>query len=183
MRDYVRADDPDNGSQDLYFIVVDTPRRGRIMRYEDTLTIGDTFLAGDASFGGVTYVDEGQGEGTDELLVVLSDNAGNVVATPRIVFNIAEGFITSTEDLQSDEALGLHLAPNPTRGWSRLLWDEPSAGGTLTLFDLQGRSQWQRSVNPGRVEEQLDLSSYPAGVYILHYRGVEGTRSLRVVRE
>ncbi len=180
-RSVISANDADNSAGDLEFIIVTEPTRGHIERYGEELKVGDRWTQADAQVGGVTYVDDdGVVGGTDEMKIVLSDNSGNLIATPTIFFEIDENFVVSTENIEQAN-IEMLLAPNPTRDFTTVRWGAPSQGGQLNIFDNQGRLIAQQAVANGQREAQLDMSSMARGFYHVNYRGEEGTRTLRLV--
>lgn len=84
--------------------------------------------------------------------------------------------ITDTEDL--DISAAFRAFPNPTRGIIQL--SIPFAAGTLTLFDMYGQVLTQHAY-----QQTLDLSSYPAGIYVINWQAENGGSSqlMRIVKE
>jgi hypothetical protein len=101
------------------------------------------------------------------------DEAGNrisrtiVLATPNLRSGATDTDATSPLEEQPAAGLQLVIYPNPTAG---LLQVELSGMATdetaqLALFDLQGENLLQTTVTSQIVP--VDMSKYPAGVYLL----------------
>ncbi|MEL6652303.1 MAG: T9SS type A sorting domain-containing protein, partial [Bacteroidota bacterium] len=69
----------------------------------------------------------------------------------------------------SSDGLGLSLSPNPTTGPLRVSWEGLSeyTSGDLQILDLQGRSLLRRTLDLNQREFAADLSTFPAGVYVI----------------
>ncbi len=179
---FLRASDPDNSVSDLRYIIVKAPTRGHIEKYGVPLQVGDSWTQAQSQTAGVTYVDDLGVPGTDEMSVVLTDNSGNLIATPVINFDIANNYTTSTKE-SVEAVVDMSLAPNPTSSTSRVQWTHPSAGGELRVFDMQGRLMHRRAVEQGLQAVDLEVGQWPAGMYVVAYRGKDGARALRLAVE
>lgn len=99
--------------------------------------------------------------------------------------------ITLTVDLDvaTDEATevleGLNVFPNPTSGLLELRLDLNRATElTAEVYDLTGRRMMTKSL--GRqlsLNEQLDFSSLPNGVYLLRLQAGDAARTVRVIKQ
>ncbi len=180
LTEYLNAADPDNGPDDLEYIIVAEPKRGHIELNGRRLEKGSRFNQAQVQSAQVTYVDDANTIGVDSMRIVLTDNAGGIVATPRIDFMIDPNNVTGVEESAS---VGMTLAPNPAGSWSRLRFTTPSEGGQLTILDAQGRRIHTQRVNVGQSEIDIDAAAYPVGIYLVDYRGAEGVRTMRLVRQ
>ena len=178
---YLTADDPDTEVASLTYIVVDTPRLGHLELYGERLRIGARFTQGAVFDSGLTYVSDGDTEGDDEMRIVLTDNAGNLIATPTVTFEIRDGAVTDLEE--AGATVAMTLAPNPTGDRSRLRFGTPSRGGEVLVLDAQGRAVERLAVAPGTTSLDVDAVGYAPGIYLVAYRGADGTRTLRLVRQ
>jgi len=180
-RDAISANDPDNSVSELEFIVVTQPTRGHLELYGTTLNIGDRWSQAQAQVGGLVYVDdEGTTAGTDSMTIVLTDNSGNLIATPTIFFEINDTYVVSNENIET-ASIEMLLAPNPTQDVTTVRWGSPSKGGQLNIVDGRGRLVAQQLIADGQRDAQLDMSAMARGIYLVNYRGEEGTRTLRLV--
>ena len=74
---------------------------------------------------------------------------------------------------RSLDLLPLQLAPNPASNLVTITAPEP--GGTLEVFDLQGRV-WKKTSVPG-YEYSLETASWPAGSYWVLWKGRDGRQA------
>ncbi len=177
---FMSASDADNPSEQLEYVLVDTPSRGHIELYGVRLNVGDRWTQAQSQSGGLTYVDDGDMPGRDSMRIVLFDNAGNLIATPKVEFEIDPTHTTGIEQLPE---VSLTLYPNPTGSLSRLSFTAPSEGGLVTVYDVNGRRLSQLVVAPGQRELDIDATDLAAGLYLVDYRGAEGVRTLRLLRQ
>ena len=115
--EYLDANDPDDDRAQLYYIIVEAPALGHVEQYGNRLRVGSRFTMGNVLDAGITYVHDGEEPGTDVMRVVMSDDAGNLIATPEVVFEIGDAAVTGVGE---ERGVDLHLAPNPAAGISRL---------------------------------------------------------------
>lgn len=86
------------------------------------------------------------------------------------IVDVDEDMIVSTSS-PSAEALPLQLYPNPTTSTLYLKAKLPSqASALLTVQDAMGRELLRQPLPAGRVQHELDVSAWPAGVYFLRLR-------------
>lgn len=178
--EYLDASDPDNGVTELTYIVVEAPSQGHLELRGQRLRVGSRFDQGAILDAGVTYVHDGDAEGTDEMRIVLSDNAGNLIATPTVTFEIRDDAVTGVEELN---AFAMTLAPNPAAEVTRVRFGTASQGGALTVTDLQGRALARFPVAAGATGLDVDVADYAPGLYLVSYRGEDGARTLRLARQ
>jgi hypothetical protein len=58
-------------------------------------------------------------------------------------------------------------------------------GATVQVFDIAGRLVENLQIPEGEESLMVDVSTYPPGIYVLHWKGVNGTaenRRLAVLR-
>lgn len=78
------------------------------------------------------------------------------------------------------QGLAVALYPNPTTG--RLLVELPAGPATVRVLSALGQLLQERTAPTGH-SIQLDLSAYPAGVYVVQISTAGGTTTRRVVRQ
>ncbi|MDO7853218.1 T9SS type A sorting domain-containing protein [Hymenobacter convexus] len=70
------------------------------------------------------------------------------------------------------------LHPNPAAEAATLTLAQPArAGQTLRLTDALGRAVWQASVAAGQTALTVPLAEQPAGLYLLHLSGSNGSKA------
>jgi hypothetical protein len=76
------------------------------------------------------------------------------------------------------------LFPNPVQHQTALLFNEPLTSKTnLMLFNSNGQTVLQQQLNKGTRQHTLDLSKYPAGIYMLQLQNNNRTETIRVVKQ
>lgn len=83
-------------------------------------------------------------------------------------------------------ALGMKLHPNPNSGRCLIELEIPTSGvGTLMVHDISGRTilREMAAVTPGSFHRSIDLTSQPAGVYLVEFRLGDRVWQGRVVVE
>jgi len=79
----------------------------------------------------------------------------------------------------------LRVFPNPTSGLLELSLDlERATDLDAEIYDLTGRRMITRALGRQlRLNEQLDLSALPNGVYLLRIRAGDAARTVRVIKQ
>ncbi|MEO0731788.1 MAG: T9SS type A sorting domain-containing protein [Bacteroidota bacterium] len=119
---------------------------------------------------------DGLAEG--ELSVIVTDVAG---CRDTVFFTVDQ--TTSAEDPNGLLA-GLKAQPNPTTSTVDLRLDLPEVRSLqASVFDLTGRQLFFRDLGRQRLlNERIDFSSFPAGIYLLRLQADDAARTLRVIR-
>ena len=98
--------------------------------------------------------------------------------------NIYYDEVTDTEYVRPTDLAGLEIYPNPTPNVVQVHLPDLTQRASLEVLDLTGRIL---DIVPadGQPTVQLDLSDYPAGMYLIQYRTAFGalTHRERVVRQ
>ena len=92
-----------------------------------------------------------------------------------------EAMAVSYEDRLGERKVLIY--PNPTQGWLRIEFQEYGElrGARMLLYDIQGRLL--RQINHVEPSNILDLSQYPAGMYILQMIEGAGKNEWKIVKE
>jgi hypothetical protein len=109
--------------------------------------------------------------------VMVTDAVG---CTDEVSFRIS--FPVATND-PADLLTDLRVFPNPTSGLLEVKLELPEASALrATVYDLTGRQlQAYDFGRQLRLNEQLDFSAYPAGIYLLRLHTADAARTVRVV--
>lgn len=109
--------------------------------------------------------------------VTVTDALG---CTDNIAFEVDFG-----TDAEDPEGLlsSLNVSPNPTSGLLNLRLELPESSElTATIYDLTGRELLRRDFGRSRLlNEGLELSNFPAGIYLLRVNTGLAARTVRVV--
>ncbi|MCK9558241.1 MAG: T9SS type A sorting domain-containing protein [Candidatus Cloacimonetes bacterium] len=99
----------------------------------------------------------------ESLDIVFSDGAAFVeehIANP-----------SATDDEIQIPAFALHIYPNPVRSQLKISSALPSAT-SAAIYNLRGQKLQDLRFESGKSESILDLSHYPAGIYLLKGKGI-----------
>lgn len=102
------------------------------------------------------------------------------VTTPKGCSNTSSPFlITATEPVAEP---GLSVSPNPSSGVVviRTSYVPPFA---LRLTNLTGQTLWQKAVTSREREHTLDVSAWPAGLYLLRLESDTGGQTVKMLVE
>ncbi|GJM32166.1 MAG: hypothetical protein DHS20C18_11670 [Saprospiraceae bacterium] len=115
-------------------------------------------------------------EGTYFWRVTALNNCGGATAAP---LNFVYDITNQTSELNGKT---INIMPNPTRGQLQILLSN-GAGNDLKvdLFSIDGRQLQQHEFENGQLNMQLNLTNYPAGVYLLRMTEGKASVSQRIV--
>ncbi len=134
----------------------------------------------------------GNGWGSACYLIDLSAYAGqqgirlafesyNRHANNLFIDNIAISRTTGIPET-SATTTSFYAYPNPTNGLFTLVGGKQSEQGQLQIFNDQGSFVMSRVVNAGNnLVEQIDLTSFPKGIYLIRLAGNSSVKTCRVV--
>ena len=139
---------------------------------------------------------------TDTFMTDIHAPNGKVIYMVRAVklqqtasgtyFNLSQGImdtLTSVSGIAYTQATinELSIYPNPSQGRYILQWDGSSeiANGILTVTDITGRAVLSRNEAELNYQHaiQLDISSKPAGVYLIHLQTGNSSYTGRVIKQ
>ncbi len=174
----LRAEDPNNGPEQLTFTLMTLPEFGRLEKNGVTLNLGDTFTQTDLNSGAVRYFDGNNATRPDNFRFSVTDGEGGLVVGQ---FNIASLSIGTKE---AANALDFGLAPNPTSGLTRLVFGESLRAETrVILFDVAGRQVAAWTTPPGSTDLLMNVGHLPSGIYAVKVRNAERSGSKVLVVE
>ena len=113
-----------------------------------------------------------------EYSLTVTDAFGCTEET-TVTIDLTDGVDEATEVLE-----GVSVFPNPTAGRLELRLDLPAATYLrATVYDLTGRQLLDRDYGSQlQLSETLDLSAYPAGVYLLRVQADNAAKTIRVMK-
>lgn len=68
----------------------------------------------------------------------------------------------------------LHIFPNPASEIVHFKYQPSNTRYQLSIYDLYGRKQYEKTIPKGQERTKIDISTYPAGVYIAVLKGEGG---------
>ena len=97
------------------------------------------------------------------------------------------GFVGVTSDHEETiETSTLKVFPNPTTDFLRVeIKTAETEGIQMILRNALGQPLWVRSLTPiaGHIQEQLDLSQIPSGIYFIEIKGTSSSNTEKIIRE
>ncbi|MCB0705821.1 MAG: T9SS type A sorting domain-containing protein [Saprospiraceae bacterium] len=124
--------------------------------------------------------------GENAAVVALSDQCYSLSSTFITVVRVDSGpnCFVSTFENQALSAF-MRLSPNPVSDQLRLeieFYDRPSGLVSLSIHDVVGKEVFTKIINDQAIQEELiDVSNFPAGVYILSLRDGKRINSKRFI--
>lgn len=107
-------------------------------------------------------------------------------ANPVVLTNTAETAVLEPVGVLSPvEAPVFLVQPNPTTGICTLRLTQPAKqDALLEVLDTQGRRMCRLAISPGIQEHTIDLSDFPAGLYLIRLlQAGQGIAAVRIVRQ
>lgn len=113
------------------------------------------------------------------------DNSGNrisreIILSTRSMGNESDNFITYN-DMIDEKTITIH--PNPTRGQLKVEIPDYKTGEQceLSIFSIDGKIMM--STKPYDIITDLDISTYPNGIYILNIQIGESVSSWKIIKK
>jgi hypothetical protein len=117
-----------------------------------------------------------------EGAVAIPSSNSTISSTPIVVFDGC----TFTSGLASmgRSSRKVSVRPNPNTGLFAMAFQDPlQAESFYSVYDTMGRLLYQRPLSTGEQTEQVDLSRFGKGTYVIKFTDKEGTCFERVVVE
>ena len=90
--------------------------------------------------------------------------------------------ITSVQDHRGRRLMQLHIHPNPNTGRFTVEFPDPlTVDSFYSVYDAVGRLLFQRPLVKGRETEEIDLSQFGKGTYLIRFNMPEAVSQERVV--
>jgi subtilisin-like proprotein convertase family protein len=173
--------DPDNPPAEVYFVVVEEPKHGKLQLVGDDIPVGGAFNQSAINGWVVEYVHTGPDSiSMDYFLYTVTDNEGGWLGIDTFHISISEDNVVAVD--QATPAPGFDFFPNPAQQQLTVVLDANEQDRMqLRLVDLRGATirEW-RELFPGK--QTLFLPSLHAGMYFLELRSQRGvvTKKLQI---
>ena len=173
------AEDVDNTPGELVYTLVEAPTKGRLLRFGNPLTVGQTFTQQDIFGSAVTYQHDGTAEEADLFTFTVSDGTGGWLGTPVYNIVISEDAIVSTSETEADQSIGLF--PNPASDQVNISFKSPMQNVNLSIYNIQGQKIQQKQIEniSSNQRETLNTAAIPNGIYFLELQ----SDAVRVVKK
>ncbi len=97
-------------------------------------------------------------------------------------WNSCESCLVNTNDLVINPNL-VRINPNLVRDFAQLTFEPQVGRKQVELWDLNGKLIWQRAIDRGQDQLNLDLSSYQSGIYLVRVRTDEMIVTKRMIKQ
>ncbi|MGH1436285.1 MAG: reprolysin-like metallopeptidase [Lewinella sp.] len=163
---FLAVEDDSQNAFELEYTVVSEPTAGELYFLDQQLFVGDIFRQSSLDAGNVYYVNTDNSVTEDNFTFVVQDGTGGFLPVTTFTIDILDACVTSNENLAAAEAFRLY--PNPTKGQVVLQWSEATTQDyRLLVYNLQAQLLQQAQVANGTLQHNLDLSTLPAGIYLI----------------
>lgn len=168
------AEDVDNTPGELIYTLVEAPTKGRLLRFGNPLSVGQTFTQQDIYGSSVTYQHDGTDEEADLFTFTVSDGTGGWLGTPVYNILISEDAIVSTSETEADQSIGLF--PNPANDQINISFKTPMQNVNLSIYNIQGQKIQEQLIENIRTNqrETLNTTMIPNGIYFLELQSDAG---------
>ncbi len=119
---------------------------------------------------------------SSQKLVFNYDESGNQIQRKKTAVSsriVSNELTASTKAIKEDDATSndFIIYPNPTQGPITLRWTEEYKGkiAYITLSDMAGHKE-EIEFKPNTIQVEIDLTTYPQGVYIINFHLKKGKR-------
>ncbi len=177
--DLLLSEDVDNGPEEVTYTIVEAPTKGRLFRYGNQLSVGETFTQQQIFNSAISYQHDGTEEETDAFTFTVSDGTGGWLGTPVYDIIISNGAIVNTSEEVADQTIGLY--PNPASDLVNITFKAPLEKVQLRIYNIQGQKIQERELGRTGVNhrETLNTAEIPNGIYFLELQSDAG----RVVKK
>ncbi|MFN9326338.1 MAG: T9SS type A sorting domain-containing protein, partial [Flavobacteriales bacterium] len=135
------------------------------------------------SDGGIMYNGQSLSNSPD-MFIFKTDSLGYLPCHNQWhATTIVDGCATGIPQHQKHPS-GFRVNPNPNTGHFTLSFADPlMAESTYSVYDTMGKLLFQRPLPQGKETEEVDLSRFGAGTYVVRVTGKDGSYHERVVVE
>ena len=119
------------------------------------------------------------------LPTVARKQIGDQYTSSAFIARISPDGMVGSKDLINPESSLISIIPNPTRDLIQIRFDEVlNADGKVDILTTTGTLMKSINIGKGSTSTTIDVRDWPAGVYFVRYRDIEGRSSVeRVVVE
>lgn len=178
--DHLAATDEESDPSHITFTLdpeVEVTRFGSLYRSDVPLSPGDAFTMQDIIDGNIKYVNNGDPETSDMIVVQISDEGG-ALARDQEHTAFSHMFNITLTGIRDQQDLSFLVYPNPGNGHFTMTWEGEL--DSYVLMNLLGQ-RMQSGELKGLNELRLDMSSYDAGTYMIKIYSGDGSPLVRKI--
>jgi subtilisin-like proprotein convertase family protein len=164
---HLRIEDEGSPKDDVYIVILELPKKGRLEVYKKVLGVGDRFTQSAIDDFGVIYYHTGEEEDTmDSFKFIVVNEKGGFFGTGTFNILIGQEFTVSQKD-QTLVRSEFTMYPNPAR--NHLNIEVGSAGEPIQvdLLNVNGQILKRWNLSEGEHQATLSLDGAVPGVHIL----------------
>ena len=163
---FLAVEDETQNAFELEYTVVSEPTAGELYFLDQQLLVGDIFRQSSLDAGNVYYLNTDNTATEDNFTFVVQDGTGGFLPVTTFTIDILDACVTSNENLIAADIFRLY--PNPTKGEVALQWSEATSQDfRLRVYNLQAQLLKEVQIAKGTLQQNLDLSTLPAGIYLV----------------
>lgn len=163
---FLAVEDATQNAFELEYTVVAEPAAGELYFLDQQLFVGDIFRQSSLDAGNVYYLNTDNSVTEDNFTFVVQDGTGGFLPVTTFTIDILDACVTNNENVVAAEAFRLY--PNPTKGQVALQWNEATSQDyRLRVYNLQAQLLQEAKIAKGTLQQNLDLSTLPAGIYLI----------------
>jgi hypothetical protein len=171
----LEVQDGNYSPSDIEFNIITPPAHGTLFRNTDPLgSAGEDFFQATINASNLIYVHDGSDTEFDSFTFLVENPEGGWIVPQTFNIRITDGAVVDVEEVLFEES-NVVLYPNPASSQLFVAFDKlMDQDVDMQLFNVQGQllQQANRFVVGNQI--QVDISSLPAGVYLLSLRTEEG---------
>ena len=116
--------------------------------------------------------------GEHSLYKFANKPTGNLTSDGFIA-NISPDVMVGSKDVRKQESNLISIHPNPARDLIQIQFDEElHADGHIEILTTTGTLMMFLHINKGSTSTNVDVRNWPAGIYLVRYRDMEGRSSV-----
>lgn len=171
VKEKLNVTSPAYDNEFVQYTITDLPDAGRLLLYGRELMVGDTFQQDDINGIGLFYENTDDSFDTDDFGFLVTTPDGGYLPIAYHDILITDDAVTSNRTVSVIDA-GLVAFPNPVGDLLSIRWEVAlNQQLALELFDLNGRLLQRKAVAGTTKAASLDMTTLPAGVYLLRIDG------------
>ena len=119
------------------------------------------------------------------LPTVARKKVGDQYTSSAFIARISPDGMVGSKDLRNQESSLISIHPNPAQDLFQIQFDEDlRVDGRVEILTTTGTLMKSINIGKGSTSTTVDVRDWPAGVYFVRYRDIEGRSSVeRVVVE
>ena len=164
---FLRVTDPNQGTKELIYTMVEVPEYGYLEKNDGTpYPVGSTFTQDDIDNKRIAYYHDGSAVSEDGFFFTVTDGEGGYIPKTKFSVNIDDNNLPLS--VWEPLALEWNIFPNPAKDLVTInLGEAADQNLTVRILDLQGRLIERHLLQKGQTQLALRAGQWPAGMYFV----------------